>query len=1363
MEDSLTKSPAVGLGKQACLFLAMVALCVAAVLCSLAFTTNANAVETDTGGTSTEASNIETDDSGRQSIERLSGNEAQDTAKEIALKAFEQVGEDGKTTYEQTDNVVVACNDDFADAMSATGLAGALNAPILLTERTQLSSAVSDVISTLGAKNVYIIGGVNAVKPDVEAALKALSGIKDVKRVAGYDYFDTSVKCAEEIKTVQEAAGKTPSSDVIVAYGQNFQDALSISSFAYKYELPIFLTTPGEGSADRGLTNGYHTQATGDEDTNLSAAAYIRTIIKDGSTIYVPGGKGAVADSNVYGFGDKVTVTRFAGADDGYDTSNVVATKLTEKDASGNSKLNGETVIVACGAETPKGVDALAGAALAGKKEGVILLVNSKAYDDGNSGNKISVKTLTGDSAFLLQNPDIAYKTYVLGGTGVLPCDKGVNFTDTIKASAWKFVPVTYNPNYEGAKTETDYAFVGRTFTKIDDPVRTGYGFMGWYTDEACSAGKEFKFKADGTSESAVVGNTPLYAKWTTAYATDDSGKASPVATDGTTTYNVIVEDTTGSAIKGASVYVDASDQVVVELPEGKSNVDVVVTVANSESKALSGKAVAVKNNGGKLRNSGTTDENGKYTSWVTNTGETSTDGKVSVTNPKTGKVQPVLVTDASSPANAISGASVTVDINGKTTVTLPAEYDNGDVVVTIYDEAGTTGVSGAEVTVNKSTGDVRDSGKTDEAGKFTLTAVSTGTTLVTGSVTLASPDAKTTYTINVTDTTESKAAIEGATVTLGNNNNVTVTLPTSTTAEGFVVKVTTDAAGAQPKAGVNVSVTSATGTQSGQTAADGTFTVDFSANLTDKNGEVTFTGKDGSAYYFKVVDAAAASTAVEGATVEVDENGKAAVTLPSAWKDKNVSVTIMSGDKKTAKSNVGVTVYDEGETDARTTGNTDTSGIYTSSVMVEQTAGASEDTVTLTSADGKTTYTLKTSVGTTGSLITGATFRLFNNGSVAVDIPVVDYQYRSGVELTVKGINDALMQGVSVTVNYDGDTLTGTTGDDGTYTAKFPVYSGFWMASVPTDATKVDEATCKAAAESDNTKVFKNAKQIMRDKNKIAEELKDGYQEATDTTAKEYKAYMTSNNVHLYTTYSGDANATGANAFAEFRIIQVGTHMNSATDTTGDGSTLTFQATHSLPTACAMNAGTSQEWGSNIGGWPQTELYTALQTNGTIFNNFSEDFRNAVTPVSKAYNVGGGTSASPSTTVQTSANNTFFVLSYSEIVDGTNGYMDGGDNYSSAGVPPAVGTEGVTYELFKGAIDATKTDVTNDLLKGIALTRTGEKPTGYSADVSLAICSLRSPTIASNLAFFSVSSDGSPNYTCYSKRVISVSPAFCF
>ena len=114
--------------------------------------------------------------------------------------------------------------------MSATGLAGALDAPILLTETNQLSSATKAAIEKLGVTDVYIIGGTGAISEGVEASLKTAVGTSgSVKRIAGYEYYDTSVQCANEIKTV---LGDSAPSDVIVASGYSFQDALSISSLA---------------------------------------------------------------------------------------------------------------------------------------------------------------------------------------------------------------------------------------------------------------------------------------------------------------------------------------------------------------------------------------------------------------------------------------------------------------------------------------------------------------------------------------------------------------------------------------------------------------------------------------------------------------------------------------------------------------------------------------------------------------------------------------------------------------------------------------------------------------------------------------------------------------------------------------------------------------------------------------------------------------------------------------------------------------------------------------------------------------------------------------------------------------------------
>ena len=77
-----------------------------------------------------------------------------------------------------------------------------------------------------------------------------------------------------------------------------------------------------------------------------------------------------------------------------------------------------------------------------------------------------------------------------------------------------KEVNVTLNFNYEGKETETRTGTVGsnKNNAKIDDPVRPGYIFDGWY-DEA-EGGKKITSQYKFTAEDAGKGVT-LYAHWT--------------------------------------------------------------------------------------------------------------------------------------------------------------------------------------------------------------------------------------------------------------------------------------------------------------------------------------------------------------------------------------------------------------------------------------------------------------------------------------------------------------------------------------------------------------------------------------------------------------------------------------------------------------------------------------------------------------------------------------------------------------------------------------------------------------------------------------------------------------------------------
>ena len=118
---------------------------------------------------------------------RLAGYDSAETAAAIAKEAFPEGVSSGW--------VVIARDDDFADAMSATGLAGALDAPILLTNRNELSSVTAQTVKELGATQAYIIGGTGAIPADLESALKTQANCTVKARVAATDAWDTSVEC----------------------------------------------------------------------------------------------------------------------------------------------------------------------------------------------------------------------------------------------------------------------------------------------------------------------------------------------------------------------------------------------------------------------------------------------------------------------------------------------------------------------------------------------------------------------------------------------------------------------------------------------------------------------------------------------------------------------------------------------------------------------------------------------------------------------------------------------------------------------------------------------------------------------------------------------------------------------------------------------------------------------------------------------------------------------------------------------------------------------------------------------------------------------------------------------------------------
>ncbi len=260
--------------------------------------------------------------------------------------------------------VLLARVDRFQDALAAAPLAKNLKAPLLLTAPDQLDDAVLQEMKRLGVGKVYVIGGEGAIKKTVTDALTTTN--LSVKRIFGNTAADTAAAIAREIGS---------SYRVILASSVSFSDALSASAPAAAQGIPILLTEQG----------------------TLPEAT--KQILKDfGVTkTFIVGGKFAIsaAFDRKGGALESYGPVRLAG-DTKYDTMLQIV-KYFYQDP--------KSIVIATGENFPDGLSGGAFAALSGSP---MLLIPK---GDLNSDTQAYLKSLLGRTT----------KTYILGGTGVIP------------------------------------------------------------------------------------------------------------------------------------------------------------------------------------------------------------------------------------------------------------------------------------------------------------------------------------------------------------------------------------------------------------------------------------------------------------------------------------------------------------------------------------------------------------------------------------------------------------------------------------------------------------------------------------------------------------------------------------------------------------------------------------------------------------------------------------------------------------------------------------------------------------------------------------------------------------------------------
>lgn len=287
-------------------------------------------------------------------------------------------------------NIILTTGNGFADALSASVLAHEKEAPILLVDSSVDGSkdAFEYLIQHLDSTGtVYIIGGVGIIGTEFETRLHDL-GFENVVRIAGMDRYDTSYTIARSLNDHTVAT-------VVIASGEQYPDALSISSIAANKGWPILLSPR---------------DALPQEIKNFLLA-------KQPGVVYIAGGAGVISDnvkSEISSILPQSNIERLMG-ESRFDTNIVIAETFAP---------NPSTVYLATGNDF---ADALAGSVVAAKNGNPIIFIDP------------SVPTLPKSTASYfgkLYANNLSPKIVSLGGSGVVTDEIIQSSSDLISGTA---------------------------------------------------------------------------------------------------------------------------------------------------------------------------------------------------------------------------------------------------------------------------------------------------------------------------------------------------------------------------------------------------------------------------------------------------------------------------------------------------------------------------------------------------------------------------------------------------------------------------------------------------------------------------------------------------------------------------------------------------------------------------------------------------------------------------------------------------------------------------------------------------------------------------------------------------------------
>ncbi|MGG7142765.1 cell wall-binding repeat-containing protein [Clostridium nigeriense] len=267
----------------------------------------------------------------------------------IGKDRYETAVKLSEDSFESSNSVILVNGLALADGLAITPLASYLNAPILLSRKDSVPEKTINEIKRIGAENVIIVGGEAVLSNKIYSELNKV-GIKNIKRLAGNNRYETSLEIAKYIDSNYYNI-----EDIVVSNGLTEADAMSIASIAAREKMPIILSNSKE--LEKSSYNWLKNQ-------NLKNA-------------YIIGGETALSN-NVLNQVNSITSMDISnnriGGSNRYETNALVIDKFIED--------NLHTVYLSKGLTL---VDALAAGTIASTNNGVIILCNDNLTESQKS------------------------------------------------------------------------------------------------------------------------------------------------------------------------------------------------------------------------------------------------------------------------------------------------------------------------------------------------------------------------------------------------------------------------------------------------------------------------------------------------------------------------------------------------------------------------------------------------------------------------------------------------------------------------------------------------------------------------------------------------------------------------------------------------------------------------------------------------------------------------------------------------------------------------------------------------------------------------------------------------------------------